>query len=342
MRQREKFRAKLAITLHVFAGKESLMHFPTSGVDVFPLIPFIVAFVVSFFTSMGGVSGAFLLLPFQVTVLGFTSPSVSPTNLVYNIVAIPSGVYRYIKEGRMAWPLAWVIIAGTLPGVFIGAVFRIKYLPNPKNFKFFVGCVLLYIGTRLLYDLIEKATAKKMKTKLLEERFKERSTLMRKGPRPGAVQHGVIRTVKFSLTQYAYEFYGETFSFNTIALFALTFVVGIIGGTYGIGGGAIIAPFLIAVFRLPVYTMAGAALLGTFLTSIAGVTFYTIIAPSYAHTGLAIGPDWMLGALFGAGGFLGMYSGARVQKYMPAKAIKLILAVVILFLSLRYIMNFFG
>jgi len=318
------------------------MHFPTSGVDVFPLIPFIVAFVVSFFTSMGGVSGAFLLLPFQVSVLGFTSPSVSPTNLVYNIVAIPSGVYRYIKEGRMAWPLAWVIIAGTLPGVFIGAVFRIKYLPDPKKFKFFVGCVLLYIGIRLLCDLMEKATAKKMKTKVLEERFKERSTLIRKGLESGAVQDGVIKTVKFSLTKYTYRFYGETFSFNTIALFALTFIVGIIGGTYGIGGGAIIAPFLIAIFGLPVYTIAGAALLGTFLTSIAGVVFYTMIAPIYAHTGLTIAPDWTLGALFGAGGFLGMYCGARVQKYMPAKAIKLILALVILFLSLRYIVNIFG
>lgn len=318
------------------------MHFPTSGVDVFPLIPFIVAFVVSFFTSMGGVSGAFLLLPFQVSVLGFTSPSVSPTNLVYNIVAIPSGVYRYIKEGRMAWPLAWVIIAGTLPGVFIGAVFRIKYLPDPKKFKFFVGCVLLYIGIRLLCDLMEKATAKKMKTKVLEERFKERSTLIRKGLESGAVQDGVIKTVKFSLTKYTYRFYGETFSFNTIALFALTFIVGIIGGTYGIGGGAIIAPFLIAIFGLPVYTIAGAALLGTFLTSIAGVVFYTMIAPIYAHTGLTIAPDWTLGALFGAGGFLGMYCGARVQKYMPAKTIKLILALVILFLSLRYIVNIFG
>lgn len=318
------------------------MHFPTSGVDVFPLIPFIVAFVVSFFTSMGGVSGAFLLLPFQVSVLGFTSPSVSPTNLVYNIVAIPSGVYRYIKEGRMAWPLAWVIIAGTLPGVFIGAVFRIKYLPDPKKFKFFVGCVLLYIGIRLLCDLMEKATAKKMKTKVLKERFKERSTLIRKGLESGAVQDGVIKTVKFSLTKYTYRFYGETFSFNTIALFALTFIVGIIGGTYGIGGGAIIAPFLIAIFGLPVYTIAGAALLGTFLTSIAGVVFYTMIAPIYAHTGLTIAPDWTLGALFGAGGFLGMYCGARVQKYMPAKTIKLILALVILFLSLRYIVNIFG
>lgn len=317
------------------------MHFPVSGVDVFPLIPFLVAFVVSFFTSMGGVSGAFLLLPFQVSVLGFTSPAVSPTNLVYNIVAIPSGVYRYIKEGRMAWPLAWVIIVGTLPGVFIGAIFRIKYLPDPKNFKFFVGCVLLYIGVRLLYDLTKKAAAKKMKTRALEERFKERSTLIRKGQTPDAVQEAAIKTIKFSFTNYTYEFYGETFSFNTIILFILTFVVGIIGGTYGIGGGSIIAPFLMAMFGLPVYTIAGAALLGTFLTSIAGVIFYTIIAPMYAHTGLAIAPDWMLGALFGAGGFLGMYCGARVQKYIPAKTIKLILGIVILLLALRYISNIF-
>ena len=315
------------------------MVFPTAGVEVFPLIPFIVAFVVSFFTSMGGVSGAFLLLPFQVSVLGFTSPAVTPTNLVYNIVAIPSGVYRYVKEGRMAWPLAWVIIAGTLPGVFFGAIFRIKYLPDPRHFKFFVGCVLLYIALRLLYDLTPRADALKAKTNALEEKFKAVSS--RRQRAYGATSDGVIRTVKFSLTQYTYEFYGETFSFNTIALFVLTFVVGAVGGTYGIGGGAIIAPFLITIFRLPVYTIAGAALLGTFLTSIVGVIFYTLIAPIYAYTGLAIVPDWQLGVLFGIGGFLGMYCGARLQKFFPAKTIKLILGLVILFLSLRYMINVF-
>jgi hypothetical protein len=79
------------------------MHFPVSGLDVHPLIPFFTAFGVSFFTFMGGVSGAFLLLPFQVSVLGYSAPSVSATNHVFNIVAIPSGVYRYIREGRMLW-----------------------------------------------------------------------------------------------------------------------------------------------------------------------------------------------------------------------------------------------
>lgn len=317
------------------------MHFPVSGVDVFPLMPFMVAFVVSFFTSMGGVSGAFLLLPFQVSVLGFTSPAVSPTNLVYNIVAIPSGVYRYIREGRMAWPLASVIIAGTLPGVFIGAIFRIKYLPDPRNFKVFIGCVLLYIGGRLLYDLTKKAAERKKKTSGLEEKFKKEAVLNRKGLTSSAGEAATIKTVNFTMTEYTYEFYGEIFSFNTMILFGLTFVVGIIGGTYGIGGGAIIAPFLMAFFDLPVYTIAGAALLGTFMTSIAGVIFYTVIAPFFAHTGLAIAPDWLLGALLGAGGFLGMYCGARAQKYMPAKAIKSILAVVLLFLALRYLMNIF-
>lgn len=117
------------------------MFFPVSGVEVHPLVPFVVAFVISFFTSMGGVSGAFLLLPFQVSVLGYSTPSVSGTNQVFNIVAIPSGVYRYIREGRMLWPLTWAVIIGTLPGVFIGAWFRIRFLPDPNEFKLFAGII---------------------------------------------------------------------------------------------------------------------------------------------------------------------------------------------------------
>ena len=57
-----------------------------------------------------------------MTFLGYTHPSVSATNQLFNIVAIPSGVYRYWKEGRMVWPLTAVVVIGTLPGVFIGAL----------------------------------------------------------------------------------------------------------------------------------------------------------------------------------------------------------------------------
>ena len=146
------------------------MYFDVAGIEVSPWIPPLVAFVISFFTSSGGVSGAFLILPFQVSVLGFNSPAVSPTNQVYNIVSIPSGVLRYIKEGRMVWPLTLIVIIGTLPGVFIGAILRVSYLKDPDTFKFFAGFVLLYLGIRLLFDLLKK---KKSNGKSAEERFQE-------------------------------------------------------------------------------------------------------------------------------------------------------------------------
>jgi uncharacterized membrane protein YfcA len=130
-----------------------MVHFPVSGVEVNPLVPLLVAFAVSALAAPAGVSGAFLLLPFQVSALGFTSPAVSPTNLVYNVLATPGGVYRYVREGRVVWPLAWVVILGTLPGVFAGAVLRVTVLSDPDAFEVFVGLVLLYFGARLLYGV---------------------------------------------------------------------------------------------------------------------------------------------------------------------------------------------
>jgi uncharacterized membrane protein YfcA len=313
------------------------MFFPVAAIEVHPLIPPVVAFIISFFTSMGGVSGAFLILPFQVSVLGFNTPSVSATNQLFNIVAIPSGVYRYIKEGRMVWPLTWVVIIGTLPGVLIGALLRVTYLPDPRNFKMFAGLVLLYIGGRLLKDLLIKKKGEKNKPSAEEEfqkLIKQYNSNQGKGEQLPRV---VVK--KFNLSRIAYEFYGEEFDISAIGIMTLSFIVGIIGGVYGIGGGAIIAPFFVSFFGLPVYTVAGAALMGTFVTSVAGVLFYQLIAPFYPD--MAIAPDWTLGILFGIGGFAGMYCGARLQKFVPAKIIKWILAGCLLFTAGKYVIGFF-
>jgi uncharacterized membrane protein YfcA len=124
-----------------------------------------------------------------------------------------------------------------------------------------------------------------------------------------------------------------------LVIYAICFLVGIVGGIYGIGGGAIVAPFFVAIVGLPVYTVAGAALMGTFITSLAGVAFYQYL--SLVYTDMAVAPDWLLGALFGIGGFFGMYLGARTQKYVPARAIKSILCCCVLLVALRYIVGYF-
>ena len=298
------------------------MIFPVSGVDVNPFIPLGVAFIISFFTSMGGVSGAFLLLPFQVSLLGYTTPSVSATNHVFNIVAIPSGVYRYIREGRMLWPLTWAVIIGTLPGVFIGAWFRIIYLPDPDNFKLFVGIVLLYIGWRLLQDI-----------------YRRKSDNEEKGSFAPAGSSRSVRVITSTLRKVEFDYNREIFRFSTPTVYGICFFVGIAGGIYGIGGGSIVAPFFVAIIGLPVYAVAGAALMGTFVTSVAGVFFYQILAQFHPH--LPIAPDLRLGAIFSIGGILGMYLGARTQKYVPSRVIKAMLCACVLFVAGKYILGFF-
>ena len=78
--------------------------------------------------------------------------------------------------------------------------------------------------------------------------------------------------------------------------------------------------------------------MGTFVTSVVGVVFYQLIAPWYA--GQAVAPDWLLGGLFGLGGTVGMYFGARVQRYVPAFWLKVLLGVLLLYVAARYLVGY--
>jgi len=296
------------------------MQFPVSGVECSPFLPPLVSFVIAVLVTPAGLSGAFLLLPFQMSVLGFVSPAVSPTNLIYNVVAIPGGVYRYFHEKRMVWPLAWVTMAGTLPGVFLGAIIRIRYLPGPRECKFFVGCVLLYLGVRLLRQWTRRGERKAFTPLPLD---------------------AVVKTTFVSWKRIEYTFWGGTFSFRPSILLTLSLVVGLIGGIYGVGGGAIIAPFVVVALGLPVHTIAGATLLGTFVTSIAGVLSFELLGHTSFSGGWTVRPDWALGALFGIGGLFGTYAGARIQRYLPERWIRLFLGILVTGIGVGYIAQFF-
>ncbi len=160
--------------------------FPVAGIETSLFLPPAAAFAISYFTSMAGISGAFLLLPFQVSVLGFASPSASATNFVYNVVGTPGGFIRYAAEKRLVWPL---------------------------------------------------------------------------------------------------------------------------------------------------HVAAGAVLLSNFATSLSGVLFYSFFA---FGNGNSAPPDLLLGVLFGLGGLLGMYCGARTQHRVSEKAIKWILTAIVFSTALKY------
>jgi hypothetical protein len=242
------------------------------------------SFIVATVASPAGVSGAVLLLPFQVGVLGTPSPSVTPTNLLYNVVATPGALYRYWRQGQTGGQLTRLLVLGTLPGVIAGSVIRVEVLPGATSFDVVIASVLVPLGAWLL---------------------------IAKRPGPDA---------------------GWSVRLSGPVLVVVALVVGCVGGIYGIGGGAILAPVLIGSGRSPA-EVAPATLASTFVTSVAGVlTFAALATP---HHG-SIAPAWGVGIALGIGGLVGGYTGARLQPRLPESVIRRLLGLLVLAIGVRY------
>jgi uncharacterized membrane protein YfcA len=150
------------------------------------------AFLLALVTTPAGVSGAVLLLPIQLSVLHVPSPAVTPTNLLFNVAAVPGGLLSFWHERRLLNHLTWLLVTGTLPGVIAA----------------------------------------------------------------------------------------------------------------------------------------------TFLTSIGGIVTYQILQATHGGT---IAPDWALGAFLGAGGLLGSYLGARLQRHLPEQSLRRLLGLIACLVAARYI-----
>jgi uncharacterized protein len=249
------------------------------------VVALVAAFAIAVVTTPAGVSGAVLLLPFQVSVLGTPSPSVTPTNLLYNVVASPGAIWRYWRQGQTGGALTWLLLAGTLPGVIAGSVIRVYVLPGPVVFDFVVAAVMIPLGAWL------------------------------------------------ALTQAAPAHTTRQARLPRVAIGLIAAVAGCVGGIYGIGGGSILSPILVADGQPP-SRVAPAALSSTFLTSLAGVVTFSVLS---LHQHGSVAPDWRTGIALGAGGLAGGYAGARLHARMPEKIIRRLLALVVVSIGIRFL-----
>ncbi|MGV1047590.1 MAG: TSUP family transporter [Solirubrobacterales bacterium] len=110
-----------------------------------------VAFCLAALTTPVGVSGAVFLVPFQISVVHTPSPALTPTNLLFNLIAIPGALARFHRERRLGGPLTRLLILGTLPGVVAGAVIRVFLLDGGTAFLAVVAAVLVPLGAWLAF-----------------------------------------------------------------------------------------------------------------------------------------------------------------------------------------------
>ncbi|MFB7297699.1 sulfite exporter TauE/SafE family protein [Streptomyces rubiginosohelvolus] len=122
------------------------------------LLGFAAGLLISVATAPVGVSGAVFLLPVQVSVLGVPSPAVTPTNLLYNVVAGPGALLRHHRAGTLRGPLTRLLVLGTVPGVVVGAVIRVFAVPGPSVFRLLIAVLLLPLGGWLCLPTLRRAS----------------------------------------------------------------------------------------------------------------------------------------------------------------------------------------
>lgn len=107
-------------------------------------------------------------------------------------------------------------------------------------------------------------------------------------------------------------------------LLIIGIVAGVVGGVYGIGGAALIVPWLTTVERMPVGRVAGAGLVTTFVSSSVGLATFAVVAE--LGLGHARTPRWLHGIALGAGGAIGATLGARLQPRTSVRVLRILLA----------------
>ena len=89
---------------------------------------------------------------------------------------------------------------------------------------------------------MDKASSEKRFQELVRETSRKKAV---DAEGAGRTPLPVVSITHFNWKRLGYTFYGERFDIPFWSIFALSFIVGIVGGIYGIGGGAIIAPFFV-------------------------------------------------------------------------------------------------
>lgn len=239
-----------------------------------------IAFVCALIATPAGMTGAFLLVPIQLSVLGVPAAKVPATNLLFNVISAPAATLRHARAGRIDRSFVLPLLVGSLPGVIVGAVLRARVFTSPEVFKYFVAVVLCVIGLRILFG--------------------------RREPRDGA--HGLA----------AWQ------------LASMAFVAGVVGAIYGVGGGVLTAPTLVAL-GVAVASFAPATILVTLICSVVGIVAFTLLATADFPSQ----PDITLGLAIGAGGLIGSWVGAGLTARLDEKLLARIVGVLTLLLAVR-------
>jgi len=257
----------------------------------------ILILIVSFFAggygTIVGAGGGFILVPALLLLFNLSPAVAAGTGLVIVLINSLTGVVGYSRQKRIDYRTGLKIAIGAIPGSIFG-VWLLQVQPNDSIYFYLLfGTLLFCLGGFLFFKNAPASWREKLPFGNKEESHHEQTA----------------------------------FSLTAAQLIPLGVVMGMLSSYLGIGGGWLLVPILIYIYRMPTHQATA--------TSICSLCLYTsvgVLSQLYYQT-----IDWVI-IMWGAVGVIaGAYVGVRVAKKVSGPIILQMLSVLLMIIGVRMI-----
>lgn len=297
---------------------------PLAGPGCHPALMHLLAlgFFAGYSMALVGGAGGLVSLPYNMSVLHFVTPHVSPTVQLETFLNPFGALLGFRRQGQASRDFATPLCAGAVVGALIGPFIRLFALDNPTPFKAVVGCALLFVGGRML------------------RRVASRSAQPSVAPRSATAEPVRIRTLERTWRTLHLEFDGESRRLFVPGLVAVGGFVGIVATILGVGGGFLLVPILAEFYRLPMRVIVAASIPFVIVLSAVGLFTFNVGLPLL--TGHRLETEWAWGFFTGASAFLGAWCATHSQRHIPERALRLLLGSCSAIVGLLYVLAYLG
>jgi len=256
----------------------------------------ILGLIAAVFGSIVGLGGGIIIVPSLILFgpmltgepIGHgTAVGTSLAALIFTALA---STLSYMKDRRVDFRIAWLLFITSGPAAMLGSALTGKLAGGPFQIAF--GVFMLLMAALLI----------------LRDRLKPSS---RQWP---------IRRVWTDAAGREHEY-----GFAYLPGLIVGFLVGLVSGLFGIGGGSLFVPVMVILFRFPPHVATATSMFVIFLSALLG----SGVKASLGEI------DWLLAAALVPGAWIGGRIGAWIARRMSGQGLLWLLRVTLFVLAIR-------
>lgn len=292
------------------------------GVEINLSLLLFIGFGTGILSGFAGVGGAFIVTP-ALIILGFPAHLAVGTGLAWVVGNTVVAALGHRRLGNVDVKLGLVILIGSMSGMEVG-VRVLNWLKESgladQAVLSVVICMLLIVGS---YTFLESIRRKRELDLLLREG---------KPPPPAMRTRSLSQRLQSIRIPPVVHFSTADITVSAWIILAVGFVVGVLAGVMGVGGGFLMVPSLVYLVGLPSFVAVGTDL------------FQIIFSASYGSIRHTMSGNVVIFAAFimVIASSIGVQYGVVVTRYVRGVSVRMVLGIAILLFALGTLLKLLG